>query len=60
MKYCEKNKHKSSIISQLSIKGLKTYNPHTIANAFGKFYSTLGPTLAKQIKGGVNNIRLFE
>ena len=51
-----KNKHKGSIISQLSIKGVKTYNSHTIANAFGNFYSTLGSTLSKQIKGGMNNI----
>ena len=36
---------------------MKTYNPYRIANAFGNFFSTLGSNLAKQIKGGVNNIQ---
>ena len=42
-------------MTQVSINGVKTYNPYRIANAFGNFYSTLGSNLAKQIKGGVNN-----
>ena len=37
-----KNKHTGSIILHISIEGVKTYNPHIMANAFGNFYSTLG------------------
>ena len=55
----QKHKHKDSIITQISINGVKTYNPHRIVNAFGNFYSTLGSNLAKQIKGGVNNIHEY-
>ena len=54
-----KHKHKGSLITQISINGVKTFNPFKIANAFGKFYSTLGLNLAKQIKGGVNNIQQY-
>ena len=54
-----KHKHKESIISYISIDGVKTYNPQTMANAFGNFYSTLGSTLSKQIKGGMNNIDYY-
>lgn len=43
-----KHKHKGYIISYISIDGVKTYNPHSIANAFGKFYSTLGSSLSKK------------
>ena len=43
------------MISQISVNGIKTYNPKKIANEFGKFYSTLGSNLVKQIpKGGTN------
>ena len=54
-----KHKHKGSIITQISIDGVKTFNPFKIVNAFGKFYSTLGSNLAKQIQGGVNNIQHY-
>ena len=37
-----KHKHKGSLIMHISINGVKTYNPIKIANAFRKFYSTLG------------------
>ena len=36
-----KHKHKGSLIMQISINGVKTFNPFKIANAFGKFYSRL-------------------
>lgn len=35
---------------------MKTYNHSKISNAFGKFYSTLGLSLANKIKSGKNNI----
>ena len=54
-----KYKHKGSLIMHISINGVKTYNSMKIANAFGKFYSTLGSNLAKQIKRGVNNIQHY-
>ena len=47
-----KQKHKGNIISCITIDGLKNYNPIKIANEFGKFYSTLGETLASEIKPG--------
>ena len=54
-----KYKHSGSLISYITIEGVRTYNPLKIANAFGKFYSTLGPTLAKQINPGVNVIDYY-
>ena len=36
-----KYKHSGSLISYITIEGVRTYNPHKIANVFGKFYSTL-------------------
>ena len=50
-----KAKHKGSIISHISVNGIKMYKPKKIVNEFGKFYSTLISNLAKQIpKGGTN------
>ena len=44
-----KMKHRGSIISYITIDGLKTYNPKCIANEFGQFYSKLGENLASKI-----------
>ena len=54
-----KYKHSGSLISYITIEGVRTYNPLKIANAFGKFYSTLGSSLAKQIKPVVNMIDYY-
>ena len=54
-----KHKHSGSVISYITIEGVRTYNPLKIAKAFGKFYSTLGSTLAKQINPGVNMIDYY-
>ena len=54
-----KFKHTGSVISYITIEGARIYNPFKIANAFGKFYSTLGSTLAKQINQGVNTIDYY-
>ena len=54
-----KYKHSGSLISYVTIEGVRTYNPHKIANAFGKFYSTLESSLAKQINPGVNTIDYY-
>ena len=54
-----KYKHSGSVISYITIEGVRTYNPLKIANAFGKFYSTLVSTLAKQINPGVNTIDYY-
>ena len=44
-----KVKHAGSIISHISIDGLKTYNPKKIVNEFGKFYLSFGENLASKI-----------
>ena len=54
-----KAKHKGSVISHISVNGIKTYNPKTIANEFGEFYTTLGSNLVKQIPKGVTNIDTY-
>ena len=51
-----KVKHSGSIISYITINGLKTYNPTKIANEFGKFYSMLGENHAKLIKASKTSI----
>ena len=52
-----KVKHKGSIISYLKIDGKLNYTPKVIANIFGKFYSTLGSTLAQQIVPGMTPVQ---
>ena len=54
-----KTKHKGSIISHISVNGIKTYNPKKIANEFGEFYSTLGSSLVKQIPTGSTSIDTY-
>ena len=48
----KRTKDKGSIISQITIDGMKMSNPEKIAHEFGKFYSTLGNNLASQISCG--------
>ena len=48
-KVIKRTKDKGSIISQITIDGMKMSNPEKIANEFSKFYSTLGYNLASQI-----------
>ena len=45
-----KCKHRGSIISYVSVIGIKQYEPKVIANQFGKFYSELGMKMASTIK----------
>ena len=52
-------KHKGSIIPYITVNGLKQYNPHKIANCFGKFYSTLGLDLANKILPGTTPISTY-
>ena len=54
-----KAKHKGSVISHISVNGIKTYNLKTIANEFDEFYSTLGSDLVKQIPKGHTNIDTY-
>ena len=51
-----KNKNKGSIITYITIDGICKYNPSTIANEFGKFYSSIGSSLAQKIKVGGKGI----
>ena len=51
-----KTKHKGTIISCITINGLKNYNPIKIANKFGKFYSNLGANLTSSITPGPHTI----
>ena len=55
----KKTKHKGSIIPYITIDGIKTSNPTKIANEFGRFYSTLGSTLASQINSGAQSIDTY-
>ena len=55
----KKVKHKGSIIPYITVEGLKHYNPHKIANCFGKFYSKLGSELANQILPGSTTISTY-
>ena len=43
-------KHQGSVISYITIQGIKTYDPKTIANKSGQFYLELGANLAATIK----------
>ena len=43
-----KNKNKGSIIPYITVEGVHKYDPTTIANEFGKFYSSIGSSLAKK------------
>ena len=55
----KKVKHKGSIIPYITVEGLKHYNPHKIANCFGKFYLKLGSELANQILPGNTTISTY-
>ena len=54
--HIEKHKHSGSIISYITVNGLKMYDPKSIANNFGKFYSELGENLASTIKPGPTSV----
>lgn len=54
-----KYKHKGTIVSYISIDRVKTYNPHTIASTFGKFYSNLGVSLAGILHSGINDSNFY-
>ena len=43
-----KNKNKGSIIPYITVEGVHKYDPTTITNEFGKFYSSIGSSLAKK------------
>ena len=44
-----KSKNKGSIIPYITVDGLKIHSANRIANDFGKYYSTLGESMAAQI-----------
>ena len=44
-----KRKHSGSIISYITINGVKTYDANKIANEFGQYYVTMGADLARKI-----------
>ena len=54
-----KMKNKGSIIPFVTVKGLKIHLPHRIANEFGKFYSTIGESMACKITQGQYNIDYY-
>ena len=45
-----KTKDKGSIIPYITIDRIRKYNPSIIVNEFGKFYSSIGSSLAQKIK----------
>ena len=54
-----KEKHKGSIITSITVDGLKQYRPKDIANSFSKFYSELGSNLAKKIVPGTTPVSKY-
>ena len=54
-----KHKHSGSIISYITVDGVRKYDPNVIANKFGKFYSQLGLNLASQIKKSAKPIEEY-
>ena len=54
-----KYKHSGSIISYITIDGVRKYDPDTIANEFGHFYSHLGPNLANKINKSEKSIEEY-
>ena len=52
-----KVKHKGSIIPCIKIDGKLNYTPKDIANGFGRFYSSLGSSLAQQIVPGTTTVK---
>ena len=52
-----KCKHQVSIIPYITVQGIKTYDPKSIANKFGQFYSELGANLAATIKPGRTSVQ---
>ena len=54
-----KHKHSGSIISYITIDGVREYDPDVIANEFGKFYSQLGSKLASKINKSVKPIEEY-
>ena len=54
-----KVKHKGSIISYITVDGMREYNPKHIAKEFGEYYSSIGTKLANKIKKGQRDIQSF-
>ena len=50
---------KSSVIEYITVANTNISNPTEISNHFGKFYTNLGGSLAKEIKSKGNNINEF-
>ena len=48
-KTISRHKNSGSIISHITIDGLKVQDPKEIANTFGSFYANLGANLANNI-----------
>ena len=54
-----KMKNKGSIIPFITVDGLKIHLPCRISNEFGKFYSTIGESMASKITQGQHNIDYY-
>ena len=54
-----KHKHTGSIIPNIIVKGLKMYDPKSIANNFRKFYSELSENLASTIRPGETSVNTY-
>ena len=51
-----KVKHKGSLVLHITVDGIKITTPKSIANNFGKFYSSLGSKLAKKVVPGPTSV----
>ena len=54
-----KMKNKGSIIPFITVDGLKIHLPCRISNESGKFYSTIGESMASKITQGHHNIDYY-
>ena len=54
-----KTKNKGSIIPFIAVDGLKIHLPCRISNEFGKYYSTIGESMASKITQGQHNIDYY-
>ena len=58
-KAISKEKKKDSILSCITVDGIKQYTCKNIANEFGKIYSNIGKNVAAKIKKGERDIQVF-
>ena len=54
-----KTSDKTSVISYIKVHDLEILNEKAIANEFGKYFSNVGRTYAKNVKNPKQNIKFY-